>query len=899
MNLVTLSACIVLLFFSPTALIAQCVIPPCVFPDTLCRFAPDSSVQISGCELDSILIIQGDTIETGFTIIGDTQIIIPMALLLPYWEDTLWEVLICDSIQCDTLLISIKGDSSRIEYDTSAFCPNGFSSLPEIWPTGGTFLGSVGLSLNDSGCIDLDSSEVGLHSVQYIGPGCSLADSFQLTIHPIDSSYFEIPPLGCAGKEIRPDSIVGIGNFFGYSIFPPFDTIHFTDSVNGAFYGVEGVYLIHHLTNGYCPSLSSNFTWIAPESKAGFTYPGDFFCGNHPAILPILDSGSVAGGVFSGSPLDSLGLPLSIASNVGLIDLAASADTLDTLTYEVKYMTEFSLCPDTAYDTIAIYPTALAWFKYPRLGFCMSDSNPVPESIIPGGAYTFEPGDGDSPDSGLVFVDSTTGEINLSMSLPGQYWVRHEVGTSGISTECSDVHETLVILIDQPEVHIAYDSLWDTVQYCRNLGFNPSPLITLIAGDSNTLTASFFSTPPGLDLSFVTGIIEPEDSEPGIYQVAYVAAQGACKDTSVATIEVLPIDDAGFTYPESEYCLGAAPYWIEPSFNWFGGSFQVAEGLVFFDSDLGIIDLLASDPGTYSVQYKMDSICPDSQSQTVHLYPSPLIHLYSDKGNRICEGESVVFSAEPGITPAQFWLGSDSLTFEGGPNSITLSPMNGDLVWVETTTVNGCSDADTLMMHVSPLPEGIIRFGLDYSVSPTNVLPSNTPFNIWFTAVNTDSTYFRIEIEPNEAFSTTFYHDSTAMVLKGDSTYRPQLIFMDDTQGFPAEIVYRITPISKGCVGALQEYAFTVFPHTDDFFIPSIVTPNNDGLNDTWKIGLRPGLNPSNFNLLLFNRSGGMIRQWDSLDFEWSADVMEGTYWYLVRERDMIVKKGGLLIQRR
>jgi gliding motility-associated-like protein/uncharacterized repeat protein (TIGR01451 family) len=68
-----------------------------------------------------------------------------------------------------------------------------------------------------------------------------------------------------------------------------------------------------------------------------------------------------------------------------------------------------------------------------------------------------------------------------------------------------------------------------------------------------------------------------------------------------------------------------------------------------------------------------------------------------------------------------------------------------------------------------------------------------------------------------------------------------------------------------------------VFP----FFIPNVITPNGDGLNDTFEI---KGLNKFSRNeILIFNRYGDHVYEKEDYKNDWDAiGLVDGTYFYIL-----------------
>ena len=72
--------------------------------------------------------------------------------------------------------------------------------------------------------------------------------------------------------------------------------------------------------------------------------------------------------------------------------------------------------------------------------------------------------------------------------------------------------------------------------------------------------------------------------------------------------------------------------------------------------------------------------------------------------------------------------------------------------------------------------------------------------------------------------------------------------------------------------------------------LPSAFSPNNDGVNDTYRIGYN---NIDDFQIQIFNRWGQKVYESQSPDFEWNGRdqdqqaVQEGVYVYMVQYTDL------------
>jgi|GEM_PF-687515 len=105
---------------------------------------------------------------------------------------------------------------------------------------------------------------------------------------------------------------------------------------------------------------------------------------------------------------------------------------------------------------------------------------------------------------------------------------------------------------------------------------------------------------------------------------------------------------------------------------------------------------------------------------------------------------------------------------------------------------------------------------------------------------------------------------------------------------------------SEGLPEVLSNTVETIVD-VSDFVIPNIITPNNDGSNDTFKIkGLE---NYPGTQVLVFNRWGNEVFRGNNYTNDWDGSQLnEGTYYYLVSRKEksgtITVFKGWLFIKR-
>src|SRR5690606_31693203 len=144
--------------------------------------------------------------------------------------------------------------------------------------------------------------------------------------------------------------------------------------------------------------------------------------------------------------------------------------------------------------TVNVTPIDNASFSYPSNTICTTSGNAIPTTNTAG---TF------SSTAGLVFANTTTGEINVSASTGGTYTVTY---TTNGSCPNSDVQS--INITDAPDASFTYSD----VNFCTGTA-NPMPLFG--SGSAGT-----FSSTTGLVFSNVsTGEVNLATSTPGNYVI--------------------------------------------------------------------------------------------------------------------------------------------------------------------------------------------------------------------------------------------------------------------------------------------------------------------------------------------------------------------------------------------
>ncbi|MFI5148975.1 MAG: PKD-like domain-containing protein [Bacteroidia bacterium] len=243
---------------------------------------------------------------------------------------------------------------------------------------------------------------------------------------------------------------------------------------------------------------------VNPLDNAGFNYSSGTYCqsGNDPS--------AVITGVSGGSFSSTAGL-VFLNTNNGLVNLAASALGTYTITYTTN-----SSCNNTSTFNLSITPAPLAAFSYANASYCASAGNPVPVmgSGSTAGMFSANP-------SGLAFVSTSTGQVNLSGSVPGTYMVTNTIAASG---GCAGVTASTQITVNALPV-VSFTGLATTYYY----NDPAAPLTGTPAGGTYTGTG-------------ISGnLFKPAVAGAGTFPITYsfTDAHGCSNTTSATSTTVL------------------------------------------------------------------------------------------------------------------------------------------------------------------------------------------------------------------------------------------------------------------------------------------------------------------------------------------------------------------------
>ena len=537
---------------------------------------------------------------------------------------------------------------TTITYSLSSYCQNSSNPTPSIsGTTGGSFSAGAGLSINSSsGQINLAASAPGTYTVTYNFGGGSTTANVTITAQDAATLSYGANTSFCAsqGNAVSP-TITGVqtGTF---SVNPSGLNINSTTGIITPSASIAGNYVVSYTTNGSCPRTVTSNISITAQDAATLSYGANSsFCNSQSSTVSPTVTG-VTTGTFSASA------GLTINTSTGAITPSSSTPG----TYSVSYTTNGS-CPRTVTSAVTITNTDVATISYgANASFCSGATivNPTITGVQTG---TY------SSASGLS-INSSNGVVNPSASTVGNYTVRYI--TSG---SCPDTVTASIVILQNDDANFGYNGS----SFCTS-GANASPSSTPVTGGG-----TYSSSPAGLNLNASSGLITVASSTVGTYTVTYTT-NGICIDTASVNIQITASGSADFNYANASFCNTAN----DPSPNILGiggGTFSSSAGLSI-NSSSGQIDLSASTPGTYTVNYNVGGSCPASDTTSLTI-------LQSDAANISYAAANATFNSSIQDTvyafictnpiPAPLVFGTQGGTFTTDESGVILNSVTGEI----------------------------------------------------------------------------------------------------------------------------------------------------------------------------------------------------------------------------
>jgi large repetitive protein len=576
-------------------------------------------------------------------------------------------------------------------------------------------------------------------------------------------------------------------------------------------------------TNGSCTSsrVAVTVSIIAPASPE-FQYSSGSYCASGPNATPVINNPT--GGTFTSSPA---GL-VFVSNTTGEINVSASTPG----TYKVSF-TNNAPCPGTTSTTVSIVTTFNSTISY-NTPFCQGGPNPSPiySGHATAGTFTATP-------SGLVFINTSTGEIDLSQTAPGTYTITNTLSSPTCGSSSSSTSVTIypkVIVNAGPNQTVPTGS---TVQLAGS-----------ISGGATTGTWSggtgTFSNTSDPDATYTPG---PGETS-AVLKLTSSDPAGPCGAQSSTVTIIFRAQPAAPTAASVTICSGNT---ANLSATAPGGTYQ------WYDAATGG-NLLYTGPAyttpaltvntNYYVQTIVNGVSSNRTEVTVTVTSANSAPTVS--GNMaICQGTTTTLTASGSAGTYRWYDAATGGTLLSTSSTYTTPTLNSNTTYYVQAVAGQCSSPrQQVNISVTTLP--------NVTSAATAFICSGNPLNYTITADQPSAqfTWSRAQVAGIS---------NPAVSGQTSSTITETLI---NTTVNPVKVTYSITPAIGSCTGPVFNYVVTVYPSPqvtsaasttvcDDTPIDYTVTFNDPSTTFSWSRAAVNGLS----NAGVSGQTAGTIKE--------------------------------------
>jgi gliding motility-associated-like protein len=382
---------------------------------------------------------------------------------------------------------------------------------------------------------------------------------------------------------------------------------------------------------------------------------------------------------------------------------------------------------------ISIKDSSFANYAIPGGIFCANGANPPLPTITPGDGGIFT-----ELGTANIIANPSTGELMLHSGTIGMTHTIKFV-TNGTPATCKD-STTFIIQIDSMRVQtLGYVG---GNQFCQG----PDTISVLPTFDGSS---GIFSSFPATSALFPNGDFDLSAANAGSYAITYTPV-GVCENPYTISIQVDSLVQADYDYAPI-YCRGynvTGPLtvnFLPPGghFRQFGGT-----GLIFTDTLTGEIDVNATSPGTYIIEYVVTGGCSNLTRDTITVQapPDPTFTI----PNSVCSNVPTLAPTSMVTSGGTFIHTGSNITFSNaslGIIDVANSDLGGPYTIFYLVQSGVCQDTAEAHITIVDAPTADIEYpDSQYCANEPNPLPlfisgtSGGDFSINSTGVIVDST---------------------------------------------------------------------------------------------------------------------------------------------------------------
>lgn len=551
----------------------------------------------------------------------------------------------------------------------------------------------------------------------------------------------------------------------------------------------------------------------------------------------------------------------------------------------------------------------------------------------------------------LTFSNANSSNSNVTASLAGTYTINWTINNGA----CSVSDNLTIQFIDLPTIANAGPN--DAVcGLTYNLNAN-TPLV-------GTGTWTQISGPGTINFSNANSNTSTASaSQYGSYNILWTISNATCSTTDTVTINFDELPSIGNLSSTQDICgLNGTLNGVSPNIGTGTWTQTAGSGIITFNNANNPNSIIsASASGLYTLTWTVvNGACSVSDNIDVTFFDAPTpVNAGSD--NSICGLTTSLNAQIPSVGTGVWTQISGSLNStisnSNSPSSTFSSTDYGSYTLVWSVTNGACVVSDTTIITFDQNPDQALAIndtticgnsiqissnnpsvGIGYwtvingkaTISDTlsnnpqlsNLSIGNNTFVWTISNGSCPSTYDTLNIFVNPSSIIAEFTTDTSIIFAFQvvafndlSSGNPSTWHWDFGDGDTSIIqnpghIYTNTgtyPVtltitnSDGCIDTVLKYIDVI----EKLLIPNVFTPNNDGINDIYKV-IASGY--TNFNMKIYNRWGALLFESDKINYGWDGrtvsgtNVSDGTYYYVIQltspRGEQIIEKGPLQLIR-
>ena len=576
--------------------------------------------------------------------------------------------------------------------------------------------------------------------------------------------------------------------------------------------------------DGGCVSARAAFTVnVISVATPQFEYSSGSYCVSGATTTPVINN--LSGGTFSATP-------------AGLVFISASTGEINISASNIgRYIVLFAgngQCAGTTSAEVDITASFNPAFSY-NSSYCQDAANPLP-TFPPGGG----PGVFSATPAGLVFVNKTSGEINLKASKPGVYQI---INTNQANGSCPEV-------VSAPFDITIYEGV--------NISAGPAQTVAkgsqvqlagIVSGATNAGTWSggtgSFSNPSSLNAIYTPG---PNETSATL-TLTSADPPGSCGPRSATVTITFTTQTIAPTVPADTVCSGnsATLSAIAPggTYKWYDS----ASGTTILHTGPSYTTVPLTANTTYYVETNENGITSARTPVTVAVNTMPVPPIV--KSIPACSGGTATLTASGSAGIFRWYDMPVGGTLLSDSASLTTPVLTAPATYYAEAIKGTCSSERVRVdVAISPVPQ--------ITSLSSGAVCSSTAFNYNITADHQGVT-FQWSRAAVTGISNAVVNNITS------PTINETLI---NTTGNAINVIYTIIPTLGNCSGQPFNYTVTVNPtpvvmgHTRDTICDYTtdnyaINFNTSNTSFTWSRAAVTGIS----NLPVSGQAAGTIRE--------------------------------------